>query len=351
MICPNAAQLEVKPMKLAKKLVYILTATVLLVSLFVLPAAAATNKATPTQSAVLINGVEKKFEAYCINGNNYFKLRDIAYALSGTSKQFQTTFNEVKKQVDLTSQTAYSVVGGEMALSGATNDAVAAPAPFDVCLDGVKLTLTAYLIGSSNYVKLRDIAAAVDFGVKYVAERNSIEIDTTTGYSSDQPADSAPSDLNVTLIGDSIGINTAAYLRKYYPNLYADVKESRQFTDAKSIIQQLLNSGKLGPTVVIELGTNGSFSESQMRTVIDLIGSDRKIVFVNTQVPRSWCAGVNSTLSKVSAEYANTIIADWYSASVNNSRYFYKDGVHLNNTGLPVLAKVIADAISEAQKL
>ncbi len=32
---------------------------------------------------VLVNGVAKKFEAYTIEGNNYFKLRHIAKALRG----------------------------------------------------------------------------------------------------------------------------------------------------------------------------------------------------------------------------------------------------------------------------
>lgn len=336
-------------MKFTKLFVRFLTLTALLVIILVLPAAASGINATPTQSAVLINGTEQKFEAYCINGNNYFKLRDIAYALSSTPKQFQATFDDATKQVVLTSLTPYTQVGDEMAVSGLTNSVTATLTPCEMYLDGTKLTLTAYLINSSNYIKLRDIAAAVNFGVKYIAERDTIEIDTSTGYTPDQPAGIMPSDLNVTLIGDSIGINTATYLKKYYPNLYADVKVSRQFYEAKGIIQQLIQNNKLGPTVVIELGTNGPFTESQMRAVIDLIGSDRKIVFVNTQEPRSWCDGVNSMLSKISAEYSNTIIADWHSASANNSKYFYKDGVHPTTTGIQILANIIADAIAQIQ--
>ena len=33
--------------------------------------------ATPTSSTVLVNGEKTAFDAYSINGNNYFKLRDI----------------------------------------------------------------------------------------------------------------------------------------------------------------------------------------------------------------------------------------------------------------------------------
>lgn len=38
--------------------------------------------ATPTESSVYINDDEYTLDAYNINGNNYFKLRDLAAALS-----------------------------------------------------------------------------------------------------------------------------------------------------------------------------------------------------------------------------------------------------------------------------
>ena len=49
----------------------------------------ATNTATPTTSTVMVNGQAVAFEAYNIAGNNYFKLRDLAKVLSGTTKQFE----------------------------------------------------------------------------------------------------------------------------------------------------------------------------------------------------------------------------------------------------------------------
>jgi peptidoglycan/LPS O-acetylase OafA/YrhL len=168
------------------------------------------------------------------------------------------------------------------------------------------------------------------------------------------PSDSAapeiiPSDLCVTVIGDSVGIDMASYLKEYYPNMALHAEVGRQFYQAKTIIKELLQSYKLGSTVVIELGSNGNVRESHMRELIELIGSDRKVVFVNTQVPRSWCAGVNSTLAKIAAEYDNAIVADWFTPSIDKNEYFYKDGVHTNSVGSPVLAKVIADAIAAIQ--
>ncbi len=316
----------------------------LLFSLLILPSSAAAVTAVPTPSAVFVDGHEIPFDAYFINGNNYFKIRDIAYALSGSAKQFQVTYDERTKQIDLTLNTAYTPEGDELTL-GQAKSAAAYLTNSEVFLNGEKLSLIAYIINNNNYVKLRDLAAVVDFGVTYNAASRAIVINTSVGYTPDKPAETWPSDLNVTFIGDSIGIDIAPYLKQYFPNIYIDAKVSRQFSAAKGIVQGLLDSDKLGPVVVIELGANGTISESHLRALVELIGSDRKIVFVNVQVPRSWCEGDNATLASVVPEYTNAIIADWYGASIHNSEYFYKDGVHPNNTGSPILAKLIADAV------
>jgi hypothetical protein len=234
-----------------------------------------------------------------------------------------------------------------MTVSGATEHVDASPAPFDISLDGTKITMTAYLIGSSNYIKLRDIAAAIDFGVRYIAESNTIEIDTSATYKPEHAAITFPSNLDVTFIGDSVGASVASYLKKYFPNIRIDAIPSRQFHASIGIIEQLLRKNKLSPIVVIGLGTNGTVKEADVRKVVELIGIERKLVLVNCRVPKSWCEGDNKTFTKVAAEYANVIIADWYSASADYDEYFYQDGCHPNNKGCTVLAQVIANAVSD----
>ena len=56
-------------------------------------------------------------------------------------------------------------------------------------LDGQKISLTAYEIGGSNYVKLRDIGEAVDFGVTYDAATNTVTISPGKSY---EPEVTAP---------------------------------------------------------------------------------------------------------------------------------------------------------------
>jgi len=73
-----------------------------------------------------------------------------------------------------------------LALSGPAAQAAdyltARPTTQTFYLNGEKIELTAYLIGGSNYVRLRDIGRAADFGVTYDAATNSVYIDPDAHY-------------------------------------------------------------------------------------------------------------------------------------------------------------------------
>ena len=62
-------------------------------------------------------------------------------------------------------------------------------------LNGERIDLTAYLIGGSNYVRLRDIGKVVDFGVEYHAADNSVHIAPDAPYIEEvtTPAQTPPS--------------------------------------------------------------------------------------------------------------------------------------------------------------
>jgi hypothetical protein len=137
--------------------------------------------ARPTASPVLVNGESKSFDAYNINDNNYFKLRDLAYILSGTEKQFEVGWDGAANAISLTSGQPYTAVGGEMASKG-SEDRQAAPTSSKIAIDGAEVSLTAYNIEGNNYFKLRDIGAALDFGVTWDAANKTIVISTSEGY-------------------------------------------------------------------------------------------------------------------------------------------------------------------------
>jgi hypothetical protein len=141
--------------------------------------------AAPTASTVLVNGKSIAFDAYNIGGNNYFKLRDLAYTLNGTPKQFEVGWNGAVNAIILTSGQAYTTTGGEMADKGAGGGKTATPTTSKITLDGKDVSFDAYNIGGNNYFKLRDIGQAFDFGVDWDGARNTVVIDTGKGYTSE----------------------------------------------------------------------------------------------------------------------------------------------------------------------
>ena len=151
-----------------------------------LPAVTApkTLAAVPTASAVLVNGSETAFDAYNIEGANYFKLRDLAYALRGTAKQFEVAWDAPTKTINLAPGQAYTAAGGEMSGAG-EEEKTAVPTAARILLDGKAVSFTAYNIGGNNYFKLRDIGQAMNFGVDWDSAKRTIAIDTSKAYASE----------------------------------------------------------------------------------------------------------------------------------------------------------------------
>lgn len=86
-----------------------------------------------------------------------------------------------------------------LALSGpAAQAATTITATFSnqpIYVDGQRVSMIVYSIGGNNYVRLRDIGKAMNFGVTYDATANSVHIDSAQPYreKSVQPVDAASS--------------------------------------------------------------------------------------------------------------------------------------------------------------
>ncbi|MFF2886021.1 hypothetical protein [Paenibacillus sp. NPDC057967] len=138
--------------------------------------------AKPASAKVVVNGKEVVFEAYNINGNNYFKLRDLAMALNGSEKSFAVDWDSKANAISLKSATKYTPVGNELALSESSTPQKAAETSSTIFLDGKEVTFVAYKINGNNYFKLRDVAQAFNIGVNWIQETKTIGIDTSADY-------------------------------------------------------------------------------------------------------------------------------------------------------------------------
>lgn len=144
-----------------------------------------TVSALPNDAAFAVNGTPAAFTAFLIDGANYIKLRDAAAALSGTEKTFSVAYDAADDSVQLTRGGAYEALGTE--LSGVRNAAVvqAGSGSQRITLDGETLSLKTYLIDDANYVKLRDLAQAIDCGVGYDNATRAVTLNPAESYAAD----------------------------------------------------------------------------------------------------------------------------------------------------------------------
>lgn len=137
--------------------------------------------ALATTANILINGAKLPFEAYNINDNNYFKLRDIAMALSETEKQFEVSWDEGKNQIHIYRNAPYTAMGGELGPGDGKNK-IAVLSSQGIDMDGYQIQMKAYNINGNNFFRLRDIATFLNFGVTWDENTQTVAIDTSTDY-------------------------------------------------------------------------------------------------------------------------------------------------------------------------
>ncbi|MFJ8355879.1 acyltransferase family protein [Bacillus paramycoides] len=152
--------------------------------------------------------------------------------------------------------------------------------------------------------------------------------------------------LTVTAIGDSVMVDITPYLKNAFPDIRIDAQIGRQLSKAIPVVEQLKNDGNLGNHVIIGLGTNGAFTTEQLVSLINLIGNERKIIFINTRVPRPWESIVNERLKETTSKYPNVTLVDWHAASAGKRDYFAPDGVHLTKVGAEAYAALVAKAVN-----
>ncbi len=132
-------------------------------------------QALPSTHRVVLDGRPLPLQAYNIGGYNYFKLRDLAMALSGTSAQFDTLWDASSETIDLRTATPYIPVGGELD-ANAPQTAPATAAQAALTLNGAPVRAEAFNVRGNNYYKLRDLGSLIGFDVAWDAQQELITI-------------------------------------------------------------------------------------------------------------------------------------------------------------------------------
>lgn len=153
----------------------------------------------------------------------------------------------------------------------------------------------------------------------------------------------------VTTIGDSVMVDAEPYLVQLLPGIVVDGQVSRQLIHTPPVVSSLREKGELHRYVVIELGTNGPYTASQLKTLMHQIGTDHGFVLVNTSEPRPWEQIVNQVIDSVARTYPHTVLVNWYQAAQKIPQDFYPDDVHLMPAGARYYATLIAKAVLQLQ--
>jgi peptidoglycan/LPS O-acetylase OafA/YrhL len=150
----------------------------------------------------------------------------------------------------------------------------------------------------------------------------------------------------ILAVGDSVMLGAQQSLQRDIPGIFVDAKVSRQFWDATVVLQAYKNEGLLPPTVVIHMGTNGAFSDSQFAQMMAVLGK-RKVFFVNAREPRSWETEVNQRLANDVRQYPNAHLIDWHDYGNQHPNWFVADGIHLTGAGAQGYAGLIREHLIE----
>ena len=147
----------------------------------------------------------------------------------------------------------------------------------------------------------------------------------------------------VTAVGDSILLDIEPQLSIDIPGVTVDGLVSRQFETGIGVVQSHRAAGTLGRVLVVELGTNGAVTASDVDAMMQAASGVDRVVLVNVCVPRDWMASDNAVLAAGAARYPGlAVLADWNALATPHPEWFTADQVHLNPDGATALAALVA---------
>ncbi|MEG0254292.1 MAG: acetyltransferase, partial [Vagococcus sp.] len=150
--------------------------------------------------------------------------------------------------------------------------------------------------------------------------------------------------LKFTAIGDSLLLSAAPEIQAVFPNNTIDAEVGRQLMDSEPVFKKAADDKKIGDVVLIVLGTNGSFSSTDIDNIMNKL-EDKPVFFVDTMVQKPWQKAVNDELNKTAKRYKNAHVIDWKEYSIGKTAWFESDGVHLTPEGAENFSSLVGQEI------
>ncbi len=152
--------------------------------------------------------------------------------------------------------------------------------------------------------------------------------------------------VSITCLGDSVMLGATGQLQEQITGAYVSAAVSRQIDAGPEILNNLSSHGLLGDIVVVHLGTNGVSSLAKYQAIVDAVGPDRQIYWVNCRGV-SWANDVNINIQEIVDKNSNVNLVNWVEFSEGHPEYFYSDGIHLTVDGQAAYASMIKAAIAQ----
>jgi peptidoglycan/LPS O-acetylase OafA/YrhL len=149
----------------------------------------------------------------------------------------------------------------------------------------------------------------------------------------------------IWVTGDSIILGTKSQLATRTQIALVDAKVGRQIGDLIQAVK-VDRPGLERAPIVLDLGNNSPLAPADIKTLLDFLESQPRVVVINTAVPRGWRDNNNRLIGTAVLEHPNAALVDWQALSTNHPEYFVSDGVHLTDAGIEIYVNAIMDALS-----
>lgn len=168
------------------------------------------------------------------------------------------------------------------------------------------------------------------------------DIQTTIPDKTQQPKESVKEEQTMSVIADSVFLGASSSFQKLQPNAVIDAKVSRQVRHGLDVAKKLNKKEKLGNIVILSLGTNSPFNPVTGQELIDYLGTDRTIYWINAYGKNlEYQEDVNKTIKELADKNDNVHLISWAKEAKKHPGWFYQDGTHLNTKGQDGFAKFI----------
>jgi peptidoglycan/LPS O-acetylase OafA/YrhL len=147
------------------------------------------------------------------------------------------------------------------------------------------------------------------------------------------------------IFGDSVVLGARESLKAVMGEISIDAAVSRQPEEIAERIRTRRDEKRLGPDVVIHMGTNGIVQEEDLKPILEELRDRNRVVVVNVRVPRVWMKPTNTMIESLVTQYPNVRLADWNTVSKGKKAYFAPDGVHLTKKGAKVFGTLVNETL------